>query len=122
MNFTPKHYTSKLNFEKKKFSIPERGLRFGLKIGKRPFWDVGRNFFFFLFNRKFIIAFFRVNFTGDYRNVAIISTLFQDHSQNSKKPNFSSFFLLLTVIPKKLCNDSDDMIIPGEFQPKKLYE
>ena len=25
--FTPKNYTSKLNFEKKKFSIPERGLR-----------------------------------------------------------------------------------------------
>ena len=46
--FHPKNYTSKLTFEKKKFSIPERGLRFGLKIGKRPFWDVGRNFFFFV--------------------------------------------------------------------------
>ena len=42
----PKNDTSKLNFEKKKFSIPERGLRFGLKIEKRPFCDVGRNFFF----------------------------------------------------------------------------
>ena len=30
----------KLNFEKKKFSIPERGLRFSRKIGKRPFRDV----------------------------------------------------------------------------------
>ena len=40
VNFTPKNYTSKLNFEKKKISIPERGLRFGLKIGKRSFWDV----------------------------------------------------------------------------------
>ena len=39
---------SKLNFEKKKFSTPERGLRFGLKIGKRSFWDVGRIFFFFV--------------------------------------------------------------------------
>ena len=48
VNFTPKNYTSKLNYEKEKFSIPERGLRFGLKIGKRPFWDVGRNFFFFV--------------------------------------------------------------------------
>ena len=37
---------SKLNLKKKKFSIPERGRRFGLKIGKRPFWNVGRNFFF----------------------------------------------------------------------------
>ena len=26
--------------------IPERGFRFGRKIGKRPFWDVGRIFFF----------------------------------------------------------------------------
>ena len=39
---------SKLNFEKKKISIPERGFRFGLKIGKRQFWDVGRNVFFFV--------------------------------------------------------------------------
>ena len=30
VNFTLKNYTSKLNFEKKNFSIPERGLRFGL--------------------------------------------------------------------------------------------
>ena len=46
--FPPKNYTSKLNFEKNKFSISERGLRFGRKIGKRSFWDVGRNFFFFV--------------------------------------------------------------------------
>ena len=39
---------SKLNFEKKKISIPERGLRFGLKTEKRPFRDVGPNFFFFV--------------------------------------------------------------------------
>ena len=31
MNSTLKNYTSKLNFEKKKISIPERVLRFGLK-------------------------------------------------------------------------------------------
>ena len=80
-----------MNFEKKKMSIPERGLRFGLKIGKRPICDVGRNFFF-LFKRKFIIVFFGVKFIGDYRNVAIIPTLFWDHRQKSKKPNFSSFF------------------------------
>ena len=94
VNFIPKNYMSKLNFEKKKFSIPERGLRFGLKIGKRPFCDVGRNFFFFWGEKKLVIVFFGVKFTGDYRNVAIISTLFRDHSQNSKKPNFSSFFQL----------------------------
>ena len=77
---------------------------------------------FFLWNKKLIVVVFGVKFTGDYRNVAIISTLFRDHSQNSKKPNFSSFFRLLTVIPKKLCNDSNDMVIPGKFHPKKLYE
>ena len=99
VNYTPKNYTSKLNFEKTKISIPERGLRFGLKIGKRPFWDVGRNFFF-LWKKTLIIVFFGVKFTGDYRNVANIWTLFRDHSQNSEKPNFSSFFLLFTVITK----------------------
>ena len=88
VNFTLKNYTSKLNLEKKKFSFPERGLRFGLKIRKRPFSDVWRNFFFFM-EKKLIIVFFGVEFTGDDRNVAIISTLFRDHSQNSKKPNFS---------------------------------
>ena len=72
-------------------SIPERGLRFGVKIGKRPFWDVGRNFFF-SWKKKFIQFFFEVKFPGDYLNVAIIPTLFRDHRQKSKKPNFSLFF------------------------------
>ena len=99
VNFTPKNYTSKLNFEKKKFSISDRGLRFGLKIGKLSFWDVGRNFFF-LWKKKLIIVFFRVKVTEDYRNAAIIPTLCPDHCQKSKKPIFPSFFLLLTVIAK----------------------
>ena len=55
---------------------------------------------FFLCEKKLTIVFFGMKFTGDYRNVAIISTLFRDHSQNLKNPNFSSFFRLLTVIPK----------------------
>ena len=91
VNFTPKNCTSKLNFEKKKLSIPERGLRFGLKIGKRPFCDVGR-IFFFLWKKKLIIAFFVVKFTGDYRNVAIIPTLFRDHRQKLKKTDFFIVF------------------------------
>ena len=66
--------------------------------------------------------FFGVKFTGDYRNVAIISTLFRDHGQNSKKPNFLSFFLLFTVIPKELCNDSNDTVIPGKFNPKEIND
>ena len=84
---------------KKNFRFPKRGLKFGLKIGKRPFWDVGRKFFF-LWKKKLIIEFFGVKFTGDSRDVAIISTLFRHHSRKSKKPNYSSFFRLLTVIPK----------------------
>ena len=91
MNFTVKKNTSKLNFEKKKFSIPERGLRFGLKIGKRPFWDVGPNFFF-LWKEKLTIGFVGVKLTGDYRNVAIIPSLFRNHRQKSIKPNFPLFF------------------------------
>ena len=99
MNFTAKNNTSKLNFEKKKFPILERGLRFCRKIGKRPFWDVRRIFFFFL-EKQLIIMFFGVEFTGDYSDFAIIPTLFRDHRRMSKKSTFSSFFLLLTVIPK----------------------
>ena len=89
---------SKLNFEKKKLSIPERGLRFGRKIAKTTIWGC-RTVFFFV-EKKLIIVFFGVKFTGDYHNVAIIPTLYRDHRQKSKKPIFSSFFLLLTVITK----------------------
>ena len=81
-------------------SIPERGLRFGLKIAKATILRCRTEFFYVLFKRKFIMAFFEAIFTGDYCNIAIIPTLFRDHRQKSKKPNFSSFFLLLTVIPK----------------------
>ena len=65
---------------------------FGLIIGKRPFLDVGRKFFFFLFKRKFIIVFFGEKFTGDYRNVAIIPTLFRDHIVKSENRIFHRFF------------------------------
>ena len=47
VNFTLKNYTSKLNFEKKKFSIPERGLRFDLKIEIDHF-GMSDGIFFFL--------------------------------------------------------------------------
>ena len=77
---------------------------------------------FFFVEKKLIIVFFGVKFTGDYHNSAIIPTLFRDHRQKSKKPNSLSFFLLLTVIHKKLCNDSDGTVIPGKFHRKKVYE
>ena len=57
VNFTLKNDTSKLNFEKQKFSIPGRGVRFGLKIDKRPFWDVERNFFFFFGKKSWLYSF-----------------------------------------------------------------
>ena len=90
---------SKLNFEKKKIFDPLKGSQVRSQKRKTTIWDVGR-IFFFLWEKKLTIVFFGVKFTGDYRNVAIISTLFRDHSQKSKKPNFISFFLLFTVIPK----------------------
>ena len=83
---------------------------------------VCRTEFFLFVEKKLTIGFFGVKFTEDYHNVAIIPTLFRDHRQKSKKPIFSSFFLLLTVITWLLCNDSNDMVIPGKFLPKKLYE
>ena len=91
---------SELNFEKKSFSIPESGLRFGHKIGKPPICEVGQNFFFV--EKKLIIVFFRVKSTGDYRDVAIISTLFQDRRIKSKKPNFSSFFSTFERDPESI--------------------
>ena len=46
----------------------------------------------FFCGKKLIIVFFRVKYTGDYRDVAIISPLFRDHCQQWKKRNFSSVF------------------------------
>ena len=90
---------SKLNFEKKKFSIPER-LSGSVSTLENDHFAMSDGIFFFFCGKNLIIVFFRVKVTEDYRDVAIISRLFRDQSQKSKKPNFSSFFLLLTVIPK----------------------
>ena len=96
MNFTPKNYTRKLNFEKKKISIRERGLRFG----RNDHFGMSDGICFFLWKKRWSQFFFAVELTGDYRDVAIIPTLFRDHGQKSKKPIFSSFFQILTVIRK----------------------
>ena len=47
VNFTPENYTSKLNFEKKKFSIPERGPRSVLK-SENDYFGISDGIFFFL--------------------------------------------------------------------------
>ena len=48
--------------------------------------------FFFLWKKKLIVVFFGVKFTGDYRDVAVISSLFRRRSQNSKKTEFFIVF------------------------------
>ena len=48
--------------------------------------------FFFCVKNKLIGVFFGVKFTGEYRNVAIILTIFRDHRQNSKKTEFFIVF------------------------------
>ena len=98
VNFTPKNFTSKLNFEKKKCRF-RKGVSGSISKSIRDHLGMSDGIFFFLV-KKLTIVFFRVKFTGDYRNVAIIPSLFRDHKQKSKKSNFSSFFQLLTVIPK----------------------
>ena len=97
-NFTLKNYTSKLNFEIKNFRFL-KGVSVSVSNRKTTVLR-SRMEFFFLWNRKFIIVFFGVKFTGDYRNVASIPTLFRDRRQKSKKPNASSFFRLLSAMPK----------------------
>ena len=84
---------------KKNFRFP-KGVSGSVSKSENDHFGMSDGISFFLFKRKFIIAFFGVKITGDYRNVAIIPTLFRDHRQKSKNPNFSSFFLLLTVITK----------------------
>ena len=59
----------------------------------------GRTEFFFV-EQKLIVVFFRVKSTGDYRDVAIIQTLFREHRQKWKKPNFSSFFSTFDRYPE----------------------
>ena len=58
---------------KKKFSIPKRGLRFGLKIAKTTIFGVSEGQIFFFCEKKLIIVFFGVKFTGEYCDVTIIS-------------------------------------------------
>ena len=78
--FHPKNYTSKLNFEKKKFRFPKGASGSVSKSENANFGMSEGIFFFFVWKKKLIIVFFGVKFTGVYRNVAITSTLFRDHN------------------------------------------
>ena len=69
----------KLNFEKKNYRFPKRASDLVSK-SENDHFGMSDGIFFVVFKRKFIMAFFGVKFTGDYRNVAIIPTLFRDHN------------------------------------------
>ena len=84
--FHPKKLYEQVKFKNKRFRFPK-----GLS---------GSDGIFFFLDKKLIIVCFGVKFTGDYRNVAIIPILLRDHRQKSRKPNCSSFYRRLTVIPK----------------------
>ena len=88
----PKNYTSKLNFKKKKFPFL-KGVSCSFSKSENDYFRMSDEIFFFL-EKKLIIVFFGVEFTGDYRDVSMIPTLLRVHRQKSEKPNFSSFFLL----------------------------
>ena len=84
---------------KKNFRFP-KGVSGSVSKSENAHFGMSDGIFFFLWKKKLIVVFFGVKFTGDYRDVAIISLLLLDHSKNSKNPNYSSFFLLLTMITK----------------------
>ena len=71
-NFTPKNYTNKLNFEKKNFRFP-KGVSGSVLKSENDHFGTHVGIFFFL-EKKMIMVFFGVKFTGDYRDLAIIST------------------------------------------------
>ena len=76
---------------KKNFRFP-KGLSGSLSNLENDLFGMSDGIFFFFVEKKLIIVFFGVKFTGDYRNVAIIPTLFRDHKQKSKKTDFFIVF------------------------------
>ena len=99
VNFTPKN--SMINFfsTKKKNSVRHPKMvvfRFWDRTWD-PFWGI-ENFFSSKFN--LLVYVFGVKFTGKYHVVGIISQLFRDHGQKSKKRWKIRLFRLLTVMPK----------------------
>ena len=91
VNFTTKNHPSELKFEKKKFRFPQ-GVFGSVSKSENDRFVMSDGIFFFCSKESLSWFFFGVKFIGDYRNVEIIPTLFWDHRQKSKKPNFSSFF------------------------------
>ena len=82
---------SKLNFEKKKFRFP-KGFSDAVSKSENDHLGMSDGIFIFIWNKKSIIVFFGVEFTGDYRNVAIILTLFGITVKIRKNRIFHRFF------------------------------
>ena len=69
---------NKLNFEKKNFRF-SKGVSSSVSKSENEHFGMSDGIFFFV-GKKLTLVFFGVKLTGDYRDVAIISTLFRDHS------------------------------------------
>ena len=91
VNFTLKNYTSKLNFEKKNFRFP-KGASGSVSKSENDHFGMSDGIFFFWWTKKLIVVFFGVKFTGDYRDVAIISSLYRHQSKFEKAKFFYCFF------------------------------
>ena len=68
---------SKLNFQKQYFRFP-KGFSDAVSKSENDHFGMSDEIFFFFWKKTSIIVFFGVEFTGDYRNVALILTLFRD--------------------------------------------
>ena len=96
VNFTPKNYSSKLNFEKKKLSIPESGLRFGLKIAKTTILGCRTEFFFFVENKVGHCV-----FRGDIkRRLPEFCNHFNIISGSQAKVEKTNFFIVFPVFDR----------------------
>ena len=100
VNFTLKNTMINFFFHKKKKNkfrpTPQNGRFPILRPNLRPI--LGNRKFFFL--KIQLVYVFGVKFTGKYHVVGIISQLFRDHGQKSKKRWIIRFFRLSTVMPK----------------------
>ena len=98
VNFTPKNYTSKLNFEKKNFRFPKGVSGSVSKSRQRPFW-VSDGIFFFCWKKSWPLCFSGSNLP----EITGILQSFQHYFGITVKFEKTEFFIviwLFTVIPK----------------------
>ena len=91
----PRNYMSKLNFEKKKFSIPERGRRFGLKSENDHF---GMSDGIFFFGEKKVD---RSVFWGEiYWRLPLCFNHFINISVSQSKFEKTEFFIVFSTVDR----------------------